>query len=126
MLSGQQLRGVLPAIPAPVRPDDPINADGARALMRYLLKQGVDGVVPLGGTGEYGALSRAERIRMAEITAEQAAGKIPVVAGVLDPRHHDAVQTGKDFAAARLDGLLLFAPYYTHPTQGRIRVYLIH
>ena len=85
MLSAQQLRGVLPAIPTPVTPDDTINADAARALMRYLLKQGVDGVVPLGGTGEYGALSRAERIRMAEITAEQAAGKIPVVAGVLTP-----------------------------------------
>src|SRR5260370_40269339 len=121
MLSGQQLRGVLPAIPAPVRPDDPINADGARALMRYLLKQGVDGVVPLGGTGEYGALSRAERIRMAEITAEQAAGKIPVVAGVVDPGYHGAMQAGQDFAPAGVDGLLVFTPYYTNPTQGGIR-----
>ena len=52
MLSAHQLRGVFPAIPTPVNPDDTINADAAHALMRYLLKQGVDGVVPLGGTGE--------------------------------------------------------------------------
>ena len=125
MLSAQQLRGVLPAIPTPVNSDDTINADAARALMRYLLKQGVDGVVPLGGTGEYGALSRAERIRMAEITAEQAAGKIPVIAGVLDPGYHDAMQAGKDFAAAGVDGLLVLTPYYTNPTQAGIRDYFM-
>lgn len=125
MLSANQLRGVLPAIPTPVNSDDTINADAARALMRYLLKQGVDGVVPLGGTGEYGALSRAERIRMAEITAAEAAGKIPVIAGVLDPGYHDAMQAGKNFAAAGADGLLLLTPYYTNPTQGGIRDYFM-
>jgi len=125
MLSAQQLRGVLPAIPTPVNPDDTINTDAARALMRYLLTRGVDGVVPLGGTGEYGALSRAERIRMAEITAKEAAGKIPVIAGVLDPGYHDAMQAGKDFATAGADGLLLLTPYYTNPTQGGIRDYFM-
>src|ERR1700692_1587991 len=98
MLSAQQLRGVLPAIPTPVNPDDTINADAARALMRYLLKQGIDGVVPLGGTGEYGALSRAERIRMAGLSVKAMAGKGPVISGVLDTGFHDALQAGREFA----------------------------
>ena len=50
MLSAQQLRGVLPAIPTPVNADDTIDSGAARTLMRYLLKQGVDGVVPPSGT----------------------------------------------------------------------------
>jgi len=125
MLSSQQLRGVMPAIPTPVNADDTINVEAARALLRYLLKQGVDGVLPLGGTGEYGALARAERIRMVEVTAQEAQGHIPVIAGVLDPGYHDAAQAGRDFAAAGADALLVLTPYYTNPTQEGIRDYFL-
>ncbi|WP_118180483.1 4-hydroxy-tetrahydrodipicolinate synthase [Paraburkholderia phosphatilytica] len=125
MLSSRQLQGILPAIPTPVHADDTVDAEAARALLRYLLKQGIDGVVPLGGTGEYGALSRAERIRMAEITAREAEGRVPVIAGVLDPGYHDAMQAARDFAAAGVDGLLVLTPYYTNPTQAGIRDYYL-
>ncbi len=125
MLSAQQLRGILPAIPTPVNADDSINAEAARTLMRYLLKQGVDGFVPLGGTGEYGALARAERIRMAELAVSEAGGTVPVIPGVLDPGYHDALQAGKEFAAAGADGLLVLTPYYTNPTQQGIRDYFM-
>lgn len=125
MLSARQLRGVLPALPTPVNNDDSINVEAARTLVRYVLERGVDGVVPLGGTGEYGALSRAERILMAEATVREAQGRIPVVAGVLDPGYHDAMQAGRDFAAAGADGLLVLTPYYTNPTQAGIRDYFM-
>ncbi|CAH0447771.1 4-hydroxy-tetrahydrodipicolinate synthase [Ralstonia syzygii subsp. syzygii] len=125
MLTSQNLRGILPAIPTPVNPDDSINVEAAPELMRYLLKQGVDGVVPLGGTGEYGALSRAERVRMAEVAVREADGSVPVIAGVLDPGYHDAMQAAKDFAAAGADGLLVLTPYYTNPTQTGIRDYYL-
>jgi len=125
MLSAEQLRGVFPAIPTPVNADDSIHVEGARALMRYLLSRGVDGVVPLGGTGEYGALPRAERVRMAEIAVQEASGRIPVIAGVLDPGYHDAMQAGREFAAAGADGLLVLTPYYTNPTQAGIRDYYL-
>lgn len=125
MITSQHLRGILPAIPTPVHPDDTIHVDAARILLRYLLKQGIDGVVPLGGTGEYGALSRAERVRMAELTVRETNGSIPVIAGVLDPGYHDAMQAGRDFAAAGADGLLVLTPYYTNPTQQGIRDYYL-
>lgn len=125
MLSAQQLSGVLPAIPTPVHADDTIDVNATRTLMRYLLKQGIDGVVPLGGTGEYGALARAERIRMAELVVDEVAGAVPVIPGVLDPGYHDALQAGKEFAAAGADGLLVLTPYYTNPTQQGIRDYFM-
>jgi 4-hydroxy-tetrahydrodipicolinate synthase len=125
MLSAQHLRGVFPAIPTPVHADDTIDVNATRTLMRYLLKQGIDGVVPLGGTGEYGALPRAERIRMAELVVDEVSGAVPVIPGVLDPGYHDALQAGKEFAAAGADGLLVLTPYYTNPTQQGIRDYFM-
>ncbi|MDR5839446.1 4-hydroxy-tetrahydrodipicolinate synthase [Caballeronia sp. LZ034LL] len=125
MLTSQSLHGILPAIPTPVNPDDTINVDATRALLRYLLEQGIDGVLPLGGTGEYGALSSEQRVRMVELTAREAAGRIPVIAGVLDPGYHDAMKAAKDFAAAGADALLVLTPYYTNPTQAGIRDYFL-
>ncbi|RKT13956.1 4-hydroxy-tetrahydrodipicolinate synthase [Paraburkholderia sp. RAU2J] len=124
-LTSQSLHGILPAIPTPVHPDDTINVEATRALLGYLLAQGTDGVLPLGGTGEYGALSREQRVRMVEVTAREAAGRVPVIAGVLDPGYHDAIKAAKDFAAAGADGLLVLTPYYTNPTQAGIRDYFM-
>ena len=128
MLDSTGLHGILPAIVTPVQADDTIDVKATDALFTWLKQQGIDGVVPLGGTGEYGALSRAERVRMAEITVQEvkAHGRdVPVIAGVLDPGYHDAIGAGRDFAAAGADGLLVLTPYYTNPTQAGIRDYFL-
>lgn len=125
MLTADRLKGILPAIPTPVRADDTVDETALRALFSWLLKQGIDGVVPLGGTGEYGALARAERIRTARLSVEAMAGHGPVIAGVLDTGFHDALQAGREFAAEGVDGLLVLTPYYTNPTQAGIRDYFL-
>ncbi|WP_029004406.1 4-hydroxy-tetrahydrodipicolinate synthase [Azorhizobium doebereinerae] len=125
MLTAPQLRGILPATPTPVNADDTINVPASKALFSWLLQQGIDGLVPLGGTGEYGALARSERIRFAGLAAEAMAGKVPVIAGVLDTGFHDALQAGREFGAAGVDGLLVLTPYYTNPTQAGIRDYFL-
>lgn len=125
MLDASRLHGVLPAIPTPVHGDDTIDVDATRALVRYLVDKGVDGIVPLGGTGEYGSLSRAERVRMAGVVVETVAGRVPVVAGILDPGFHDALEAGRAFADAGVDALMVVTPYYTNPTQAGIRDYFL-
>jgi 4-hydroxy-tetrahydrodipicolinate synthase len=117
------LAGIYPAIPTPVHADDTIDVEASRKLVHYLLERGVPGLVPLGGTGEYGALPRAQRARMAAVCAEAVDRRVPVIAGVLDPGFHDALQAGKDFAAAGVDALMVVTPYYTTPTQRGIRDY---
>jgi 4-hydroxy-tetrahydrodipicolinate synthase len=124
MLTASQLRGIIPALPTPVS-GDIVDAVAVSALFAWLLKQGVDGVLPLGGTGEYGALARAERIRMVELSAKAMAGKGPVIAGVLDTGYHDALEAGREFAAAGADALLVLTPYYTNPTQPGVRDYFL-
>ncbi|MET0638380.1 MAG: 4-hydroxy-tetrahydrodipicolinate synthase [Hyphomicrobium sp.] len=125
MLASHQLSGILPALPTPVRADDSVDEKAVAALFAWLLDQGIDGVVPLGGTGEYGALSRRERSRMARLSAKAMSGKGPVIAGVLDTGFHDALEAGKEFAADGVDGLLVLTPYYTNPTQAGIRDYFL-
>ncbi|MFT4267281.1 MAG: 4-hydroxy-tetrahydrodipicolinate synthase [Xenophilus sp.] len=124
-LTASDLRGIIPAIPTPVHADDNINVGATQALLNYLLDQGIDGVLPLGGTGEYGALSREQRVHMARTTVETVAGRVPVIPGVLDPGYHDAMEAGKAFAAAGADALLVLTPYYTNPTQSGIRDYFL-
>lgn len=125
MLTSNQLTGIFPAVPTPVADDDSVDATAVGALFSWLLKQRIDGVVPLGGTGEYGALSRAERRRMAALSVKAMRGSGPVIAGVLDTGFHDALQSGKEFAAEGVDGLLVLTPYYTNPTQIGIRDYFL-
>ena len=125
MIDAAALRGVFPAIPTPVHADDTIDVEAARTLVDYVVNGGVNGVVPLGGTGEYGALSRAERAKMARVVVQQVAGKVPVIVGVLDPGFHDALQAGQAFAQAGADALLVLTPYYTNPTQAGLRDYFV-
>ncbi|XAH22583.1 4-hydroxy-tetrahydrodipicolinate synthase [Xylophilus sp. GW821-FHT01B05] len=124
-MDATRLRGVLPAIPTPVNDDDSINVAATQTLIAYLLKQGIDGLVPLGGTGEYGALSRTERVKMARTCVDAVGGKVPVIPGVLDPGFHDALQAGQAFADVGVDALMVLTPYYTTPTQAGVRDYFL-
>jgi 4-hydroxy-tetrahydrodipicolinate synthase len=124
-LSAADLRGIFPAIPTPVTDQDHVDEAAARAQMEHILRGGVDGVVPLGGTGEYGALPQAQRVKMVALCAHAAAGRIPVVAGVLDPGYYDALAAGKALADAGADALMVLTPYYTTPTQAGIRDYFL-
>ena len=124
-LTAARLRGIFPAIPTPVGADDTIDVEAARALLRHLLPQGVAGIVPVGGTGEYGALPRAERVRMTALCVEEADGRVPVIPGVLDAGFHDALDAGKAFAGAGAGAVMLVTPYYTTPTQRGIRDYFM-
>ena len=125
MLSHSQLHGIFPALVTPVNADDTINEQAAASLFSWLKKQGVDGVVPLGGTGEYGSLSQGARARFVELAAKALGGNIPVVPGVLDMAFMMQWISARDFANAGADALLVITPYYTNPTQVGIRDYFL-
>lgn len=125
MLNAKNLSGIYPALPTPVQADDMLDVPAMKALLSWLNGQGVNGVVPLGGTGEYGALARAERAKTVRVCAEAMAGRGPVIPGVLDPGYYDAMDNAKAFAAEGADALLVLTPYYTNPTQAGVRDYFL-
>lgn len=117
------LRGLVPACPTPLLANGDCDAGGMNAVVGYMIENGVNGVVPLGGTGEFTALDRRVRIKVVEATAAAAAGKVPVVAGVLCPGFGDAVDAGRNFKAAGADALMVIAPYYSNTDQDGVLAY---
>ena len=124
-ITSEQLRGIFPALATPVTADGQIDTQAVRALLDHLQGSGISGTVPLGGTGEYGALSRNERARMVAAVREHQAADLPVLAGVLDPGYYDAIASGQALADAGADALMVLTPYYTTPSQQGIRDYFM-
>lgn len=118
-----KIRGIFPAMVTPTNSEDNLDTKTAKKLTRFLIDAGVSGLVPLGGTGEFNALSPADRIAMVEAVVDETAGRLPVIAGILSPGFKEAVQAGLDFKKAGADGVLLITPFYLRPTQDAIRAY---
>lgn len=125
MITSSQLRGVFVALPTPIHADGSVHAEAVRTMVRRQLDAGTTGLVPIGGTGEYGALSVAQREAMVRFTAEASERRMPVVAGILDPGYPDALAAGRRMAAAGADALMVVTPYYTNPSPAGLRDYFM-
>src|SRR5271169_4370609 len=69
------------ALVTPFRSDLSLDEDALRRLVRRQVDGGINFLVPCGTTGESPTLTRAEHLRVIEITLEEAQGKVPVVGG---------------------------------------------
>jgi 4-hydroxy-tetrahydrodipicolinate synthase len=108
----------------------PFDASGAldevavRRLARRQIEAGIHFLVPCGTTGETPTLSAAERRRVVEIVVEEAAGKVPVLAGAGGYDTKGVVEAARAMEAAGVQGLLSVTPYYNKPTpEGLYRHY---
>lgn len=88
-----------------------------RKLVDFQIENGTHGLVPVGTTGESPTLSHEEHDRVVEICIEQAAGRVPIIAGAGSNSTEEAVRLAKHAAAAGADGVLIVSPYYNKPTQ---------
>jgi 4-hydroxy-tetrahydrodipicolinate synthase len=89
---------------------------GVRVLARRQIDAGVHFLVPCGTTGETPTLTEAERLRIVEIVVEEAAGRVPVLAGAGGYNTHEVIHTAQKMRTAGADGLLSVTPYYNKPT----------
>src|SRR5258707_7972451 len=89
------------------------------ALARVIgtqVKAGVDGVVPVGTTGESPTVDYEEHIRIIERTGKFAGGRIKVLAGTGGNSTSEAIYLTQHAEKAGADGSLQVAPYYNKPT----------
>ena len=113
-----QLQGIIPALVTPFTAGgDAIDTEGLEALVDFLIEEGVHALVALGGTGEYVALRPEERRQVLEVTVEQSAGRVPVLAGVLAPGLVEAQADMQMAQAVGVDGVIVITPYYITPSQ---------
>jgi 4-hydroxy-tetrahydrodipicolinate synthase len=86
-------------------------------LIKFQIKGGVDGIVPVGTTGESPTVNCDEHIKIIQLSVKFAAGKIKVLAGTGANATSEAEYLTKAAEAAGADGSLQVAPYYNRPTQ---------
>jgi len=105
------------AMVTPFRRDLSLDETTLRKLVRRQIQAGINFLVPCGTTGENPTLSRAEHLRVVEITIEEAKGKVPVLAGAGGYNTQEVVELARDVERLGADGILSVTPYYNKPTQ---------
>ena len=110
------LKGSIVALITPFE-NNTLNEDVYRKLIHYHLKNGTNGIVPGGTTGESPTLSHDEHKKIIEIAVKECDGKIPVIAGTGSNSTSEAVELSKYAEVAGSDALLVVTPYYNKPTQ---------
>jgi dihydrodipicolinate synthase/N-acetylneuraminate lyase len=115
-----RFEGILPAVTTPFDPDGAIDHDGLRDNARRLLGAGVHGLVGTGTMGEAGSLDRSERRAVVATLVQEAAGAVPVVAGVSAATPAASIGYARDAAAEGADAVMLLPPLGYRGDHGEI------
>ena len=105
------------ALVTPFLEDLSLDEAALRRLVRRQIAAGINFLVPCGTTGESPTLTRAEHLRVVEITLEEAHGKIPVLAGAGGYNTHEVIELARELERMGANGILSVTPYYNKPTQ---------
>lgn len=105
------------ALVTPFRRDLSLDEATLRKLARRQIDAGINFLVPCGTTGENPTLSRAEHLRVAEITIEEAKGRVPVLAGAGGYNTQEVIELAREVEQLGANGILSVTPYYNKPTQ---------
>ena len=112
--------GSIPALVTPFAADGAFDEGAYRELIEWQIAEGSAALVPCGTTGEAATLSFAEHFGIVRICAEQARGRVPVIAGA---GSNDTRVAAANLLAAReagADAALMVPPYYNRPSQEGI------
>lgn len=109
-------RGSIPALVTPFR-DEAIDEEQFRAFVEWQISEGSHGLVPCGTTGESATLTDGEQARLIRACVEQAAGRVPVIAGCGSNSTAVVKAHMKAAEEAGADAALVVLPYYNRPNQ---------
>ncbi len=111
------LKGSLVALITPMRADGAVDEDALARFVDWQIREGTNGVISVGTTGESPTLSHDEHRRAIEITIKASGGRVPVVAGTGSNSTEEAVALTRHAKEAGADAALVVTPYYNKPTQ---------
>ena len=110
-------KGSMVALVTPFK-DGAVDYDTLKRLVEWHVAEGTHGLVPVGTTGESPTLSHEEHESVVRVVVEQAAGRIPVIAGAGSNNTQEALRFIQHAEAVGADGALVVTPYYNKPTQA--------
>ncbi|PSO00291.1 4-hydroxy-tetrahydrodipicolinate synthase [Candidatus Marsarchaeota G2 archaeon BE_D] len=106
--------GIYVPIITPLTNEGAIDLEGLRTLVDKLIGSGVNGIVPLGTSGEFALLNQDERAEVIQTVVHQANGRVPVIAGVSDAGTRNAVENALKAERLGADAVIATPPYYYH------------
>jgi 4-hydroxy-tetrahydrodipicolinate synthase len=109
--------GSMVALVTPMHRDGAIDVDALRRLVDFHVDSGTDAIVAVGTTGESATLDMDEHCTILAQVVEQAAGRIPIIAGTGANSTTEATALTRCAQDAGVDACLLVTPYYNKPTQ---------
>jgi len=109
--------GLGTALVTPFTKDGSIDDAAVRRLVRRQIEAGVHFLSPCGTTGEAPTLSQSEKVRVVELVVDEAAQRVPVLAGAGGYDTRGVIALAREFERAGADGILSVTPYYNKPTQ---------
>ena len=118
-----KFHGVFPYLVSPVDASGRVRDDVLGRLVTDLIAAGVHGLTPLGSTGEFAYLDRAQRTAIVETTIAAAAGRVPVIAGVAATTTADAVDQARAWQRLGADGILAILEAYFPLKDAQIESY---
>jgi 4-hydroxy-tetrahydrodipicolinate synthase len=110
------LRGVICASVTPFDARGEVDEPMMRRHLESQLAAGIDGLMVIGGSGEFVSLSDTERRRVVEVAVEQVGRRVPVIVAVLSPGTREVVELARHAATAGADAVLVLPPYYINPS----------
>jgi 4-hydroxy-tetrahydrodipicolinate synthase len=117
LLRKEDLRGAFTALVTPFKPSGEVDFDALRALVETNIQEGINGLVPVGTTGESPTLNNDEHDAVIRVVVEQAAGRVPVIAGTGSNSTAEAVRLTEEAAKSGANAALIVNPYYNKPNQ---------
>ncbi len=110
------LKGTSTALITPFT-NDKIDFSALERILEYQLKNGVDGLVVLGTTGEPSTMTTEEKVSVVKFVVDYVDGRLPVIVGAGTNSTATTVENALLYTDLGVDGLLLVTPYYNKCTQ---------
>jgi 4-hydroxy-tetrahydrodipicolinate synthase len=113
-----KLSGAITALITPMKSFGEIDFDGYKKLVRFQLDEGIDGLLPIGTTGETPTLDEAEEEELIKISIALVGGRVPVIVGAGSNSTRHAVQYTERAKRLGADAALVVTPYYNKPNDS--------
>ena len=110
-------RGSLPALITPFNNGE-VDFETLDALVEWQIKEGSNGLVPVGTTGESPTLTHDEHEQVVEAVVKRVAGRVPVIAGAGSNNTIESIRLLRHAEKVGADAGLVVTPYYNKPTQA--------
>jgi 4-hydroxy-tetrahydrodipicolinate synthase len=104
------------ALVTPFTREGAVDEAGVRRLARRQIEAGIHFLVPCGTTGESPTLTDDERVRVVQLVVEEAAGRVPVLAGAGGYDTKEVIHSARRMKQVGAGGILSVTPYYNKPT----------